>query len=150
MENWNHRFNLKLDYQISDRTSLQIRPSLNFQNNDTRRQLQGKNLLEGNTENETETSTVGETDAYNVGADINLRHRFLKEGRTLSLMVSGRMSNTDGNTYTDYLNTLYAVDGISTADSYSQLKQTLNRQYSLRSSLSYTEKLNARHITVLQ
>lgn len=141
MENWNHRFNLKLDYQISDRTSLQIRPSLNFQNNDTRRQLQGKNLLEGNTENETETSTVGETDAYNVGADINLRHRFLKEGRTLSLMVSGRMSNTDGNTYTDYLNTLYAVDGISTADSYSQLKQTLNRQYSLRSSLSYTEKL---------
>ena len=30
MKNWNHRLNLKLDYQISDRTSLQIRPSLNF------------------------------------------------------------------------------------------------------------------------
>lgn len=144
MENWNHRFNLKLDYQISDRTSLQIRPSLSFQNNDSYSLLQGKNLLDGTAESETETKTNGATDAYNVGIDLNLRHRFLKEGRTLSLMVSGKTSNTDGDTYTDYLNTLYGADGLATSDSYSQLKQTLNRQYSLRSNLSYTEKLTDR------
>lgn len=46
-------------------------------------------------------------------------------------MLSGKMSNTDGDTYTDYLNTLYGVNGLSTTDNYSQLKQTLNRQYSL-------------------
>ena len=141
MKNWNHRFNLKLDYQISDRTSLQIRPSLSFQNNDKYGLLQGKNLLDGTAESETETSTVGNTDAYNVGADLILRHRFLKEGRTLSLLVSGKMSNTDGDTYTDYLNTLYGINSQATTDSYSQLKQTLNRQYNLRSNLSYTEKL---------
>lgn len=83
MENWNHRFNLKLDYQISDRTSLQIRPSLSFQNNDSYSLLQGKNLLDGTAESETETKSNGNTDAYNVGVDLNLRHRFLKEGRTL-------------------------------------------------------------------
>ena len=141
MENWNHRFNLKLDYQISNRTSLQLRPSLSFQNNDSYGLLQGSNLLNGMTESETETITTGETDAYNVGADLILRHRFLKEGRTLSLMVSGKMSNTDGDTYTDYLNTLYGADGLATSDNYSQLKKTLNRQYDLRSNLSYTEKL---------
>lgn len=119
MKNWNHRFNLKLDYQISDRTSLQIRPSLSFQNNDKYGLLQGKNLLDGTAESETETSTVGNTDAYNVGADLILRHRFLKEGRTLSLMVSGKMSNTDGDTYTDYLNTLYGIDSQAATDSYS-------------------------------
>ncbi len=144
MENWNHRFNLKLDYQISDRTSLQIRPSLSFQNNDSYSLLQGKNLLDGTAESGTETKTDGNTDAYNIGADLNLRHRFLKEGRTLSLMVSGKVSNADGDTYTDYLNTLYGADGLATSDSYSQLKQTLNRQYSLRSNLSYTEKLTDR------
>ena len=144
MENWNHRFNLKLDYQISNRTSLQIRPSLSFQNNDSYGLLQGKNLLDGTAESETETKTNGNTDAYNIGVDLNLRHRFLKEGRTLSLMVSGKMSNTDGDTYTDYLNTLYGADGLATSDSYSQLKQTLNRRYSLRSNLSYTEKLTDR------
>ena len=141
MENWNHRFNLKLDYQISDRTSLQIRPSLSFQNNDSYSLLQGKNLLDGTAESETETKSNGNTDAYNIGIDLNLRHRFLKEGRTLSLMVSGKTSNTDGDTYTDYLNTLYGADGLAVTDEYSQWKQTLNQQYSLRSNLSYTEKL---------
>lgn len=141
MKNWNHRFNMKLDYQISNRTSLQFRPTLSFQNNDSDGLLQGQNLQNGIANNETETSTLGENDAYNVGADLILRHRFLKEGRTLSLMLSGKMSNTDGNTYTDYLNTLYSVDGLSETDNYSQWKQTLNRQYTLRSNLSYTEKL---------
>lgn len=99
MKNWNHRFNMKLDYQISNRTSLQFRPTLSFQNNDSHGLLQGLNLLNGMSDNETETATLGENDAYNVGADLILRHRFLKEGRTLSLMLSGKMSNTDGNTY---------------------------------------------------
>lgn len=141
MKNWNHRFNMKLDYQISNRTSLQFRPTLSFQNNDSHGLLQGLNLLNGMSDNETETATLGENDAYNVGADLILRHRFLKEGRTLSLMLSGKMSNTDGNTYTDYLNTLYSADGLSETDNYSQWKQTLNRQYTLRSNLSYTERL---------
>lgn len=70
-----------------------------------------------------------------------LRHRFLKEGRTLSLMLSGKMSNTDGDTYTDYLNTLYGLELSPVTDDYSQWKQTMNRQYTLRSNLSYTEKL---------
>lgn len=79
-----------------------------------------------------------------MGVDLNLRHRFLKEGRTLSLMVSGKTSNTDGDTYTDYLNTLYGADGLAATDEYSQWKQTLNQQYSLHSNLSYTEKLTDR------
>ena len=40
MKNWNHRFNMKLDYQISNRTSLQFRPTLSFQNNDRHGLLQ--------------------------------------------------------------------------------------------------------------
>lgn len=141
MENWNHRFNMKLDYQLSDRSSLQIRPTLSFQNNNSLGLLQGQNLLEGATTGETQTSSTGNTDAYNVGADLMFRHRFLKEGRTLSLMLSGKMSNNDGNTYTDYLNTLYGTGGVPAEDSYSQLKQNIGRQYNLRSNLSYTEKL---------
>ncbi len=141
MENWNHRFNMKLDYQLSDRSSLQIRPTLSFQNNNSLGLLQGQNLLESATTGETQTSSTGNTDAYNVGADLMFRHRFLKEGRTLSLMLSGKMSNNDGNTYTDYLNTLYGTGGVPAEDSYSQLKQNIGRQYNLRSNLSYTEKL---------
>lgn len=141
MKNWNHRFNMKLDYQMTERTSLQFRPTLSFQNNDSYGLLQGQNLVNGTTDSETETTSMGKSNAYNIGADLMLRHRFLKEGRTLSLMLSGKMSNTDGDTYTDYLNTLYGLELSPVTDDYSQWKQTLNRQYTLRSNLSYTEKL---------
>ena len=142
MENWNHRFNMKFDYQLTDRTSLQIRPTLSFQNNDRDELLQGQNLLEGITSGETQTSATSNTKAYNLGADLILRHRFQKEGRTLSLMMSGKMSNNDGDTYTDYLNSIYTTGGLPAEDSYSQLRQNLGKQYNLRSNLSYTEKLN--------
>lgn len=141
MKNWNHRFNMKLDYQMTERTSLQFRPTLSFQNNDSYGLLQGQNLVNGTTDSETETTSFGKSNAYNIGADLMLRHRFLKEGRTLSLMLSGKMSNTDGDTYTDYLNTLYGLELSPVTDDYSQWKQTMNRQYTLRSNLSYTEKL---------
>ena len=141
MKNWNHRFNMKLDYQMTERTSLQFRPTLSFQNNDSYGLLQGQNLVNGTTDSETETTSMGKSNAYNIGADLMLRHRFLKEGRTLSLMLSGKISNTDGDTYTDYLNTLYGLELSPVTDDYSQWKQTLNRQYILRSNLSYTEKL---------
>lgn len=141
MKNWNHRFNMKLDYQMTERTSLQFRPTLSFQNNDSYGLLQGQNLVNGTTDSEMETTSMGKSNAYNIGADLMLRHRFLKEGRTLSLMLSGKMSNTDGDTYTDYLNTLYGLELSPVTDDYSQWKQTMNRQYTLRSNLSYTEKL---------
>lgn len=141
MKNWNHRFNMKLDYQMTKRTSLQFRPTLSFQNNDSYGLLQGQNLVNGTTDSETETTSMGKSNAYNIGADLMLRHRFLKEGRTLSLMLSGKMSNTDSDTYTDYLNMLYGLELSQVTDDYSQWKQTMNRQYTLRSNLSYTEKL---------
>lgn len=133
MKNWNHRFNMKLDYQMTERTSLQLRPTLSFQNNDSYGLLQGQNLTNGTTESETGTTSFGKSNAYNIGADLMLRHRFLKEGRTLSLMLSGAMRNTDGDTYTDYLNTLYGLELSPVTDDYSQWKQTLNQQYTLHS-----------------
>lgn len=141
IKNWNHRFNMKLDYQMTQRTSLQLRPTFSFQNNDSYRLLQGQNMMNGTADSQTETSSFGKDNAYNIGVDLMLRHRFLKEGRTLSMMLSGKMSNKDGDTYTDYLNTLYGTGLSPVTENYSQWRQTLNQQYSLRSNISYTEKL---------
>lgn len=144
MENWNHRFNFKLDYQISERSSLVFRPSLSFQNTDNKGLLQGLNFLEGTQESGTETQTNGENTSYNLGGDLLFRHRFLKEGRTLSWIFSGNVNNTDGNTYTDYLNKLYGINEQTATKDYSQLKDVLRKQYSLRSNLNFTERLTNR------
>lgn len=73
MENWNHRINMKLDYQIDKNNSLQIKPNISFQNN-------------------------------------------------------------------DYLDILYGAT--TTEDSYGQLKDINEKQYSLRGNVMFTEKLS--------
>lgn len=144
MDNWNHRFNVKLDYQMDARNSLQFRPTFSIQDNSSLGTLQGWNLADGITGSETATSNNSETNAYSLGASLIYRHRFLKEGRTLSWMISGNMSNTGGNAYMDYLNTVNAGTSTWQTEEYSQYKNTRNRQYNLRSNLSYTEKLTDR------
>lgn len=141
VENWNHRVNLKMDYQISRRTSLMFRPSMSFQDANSNGLMNGQNLLDAVLEHETRTVTAGENNAYNVGGDLVFRHRFLKAGRTLSWSLNGKMSNTESDTYTDYLNMLYHADGTTSSDSYNQLRDNRNKQYNLRSNLSFTETL---------
>lgn len=107
VENWNHRVNLKMDYQISRRTSLMFRPSLSFQDANSNGLMNGQNLLDASPEHETRTITTSENNAYNVGGELVFRHRFLKAGRTLSWSLNGKMSNTEGDAYTDYLSNYY-------------------------------------------
>lgn len=140
MKNWNHRINMKLDYQIDENNSIQIRPNLSFQNNSSFSLLQGTNSLNGNTETETENKTSSSNNAYNVGANIIYRHKFSTPGRTLSWNISGNMTNNAGESYTDYLNKVYGPNLYE--ESYSQFKDNTNRQYNFRSSLMFTEKLS--------
>ena len=142
LTNWNHRFNFKLDYQINERSSLLFRPSLSFQNMDSNNSLQGTNKTDGALSNETSTTAVGENKAYNIGADLLFRHRFTKPGRTLSWMLSGRMSNTDGSNRSDFTDLLYSSLEQNIPEEHSQLKNNIKKQYSFRSNLTFTEKIS--------
>ena len=142
LTNWNHRFNFKLDYQINERSSLLFRPSLSFQNMDSNNSLQGTNKTDGALSNETSTTAVGENKAYNIGADLLFRHRFTKPGRTLSWMLSGRMSNTDGSNRSDFTDLLYSFLEQNIPEEHSQLKNNIKKQYSFRSNLTFTEKIS--------
>lgn len=143
MKNWNHRFNMKFDYQINDRNSLQIKPSLSFQNNDMTGFLSGMNLQNMNTENEISNNSRSTTDAYNLGMDMIYRHKFPVEGRTLSLNINGKMSNNEGETYNEYIEKIYTGGNINTLE-YGQLNDKNNQQYSVRGNLTYTEKITDR------
>lgn len=47
MENFNHRFNIRMDYQFDQNNSLTIRPKLSLQDNHSWNTLDGTNLLNG-------------------------------------------------------------------------------------------------------
>lgn len=85
MDNWNHRFNAKIDYNINENNTLTITPSISFQKNKKDSYLDGTNLSYGEAIENVITDSESDTDAYNMGAEIVYRHKFAKSGRTLSL-----------------------------------------------------------------
>lgn len=137
MDNWNHRFNAKIDYTINENNSLIITPSLSFQSNDKWSLVDGTNLSYGEVTENVITDSDSHTDAYNMGAEIVFRHRFNKVGRTLSLMLNGTLSNNEGESYTDYLTSISGSEPEN--DDQFQISDT--EKYSLRANLVYTEKL---------
>lgn len=139
MENWNHRINMKLDYQIDDNNSLQIKPVISFQNNETNGMWMGTNLMNQAVESEVENSSHSSMDAYSVGGSMIYRHRFPVPGRTLSVAFNGTLSDKQGDSYSDYLTRRYGEE--AGEESYGQYKATSDKQYAWNGSLMFTEKL---------
>ena len=137
-ENFNHRFNMKYEYNIDRNNSLIITPRLSFQNNSNNSFMTAQNIMNGTTENTLESNTESDTRAYNISTGVNYRHRFAKPGRTISVMMYGNVSNTDGDTYYDYVNTLTSA---SETEEKNTLRNDLKKQYSYRGNVTYTESL---------
>ncbi|MFR9651058.1 MAG: outer membrane beta-barrel protein [Rikenellaceae bacterium] len=135
-ENWNHRFNSRIEYKISNRATLMVVPSFSFQDVYTDKLTEQINTLSDGTTEDLTTDSDGHTTAYNASTNITYRQRLGKVGRTLSLMLTGSTSNTDGT------NT-YIYDG--TSNTYDNQQRITDRtSYSLRSSLNYTEAIGRR------
>lgn len=137
-ENFNHRFNMKYEYNIDRNNSLIITPRLSFQNNSNSSFMTAQNIMNGTAENTLESNTESDTRAYNISTGVNYRHRFAKPGRTISVMMYGNVSNTDGDTYYDYVNTLTSA---SETEEKNTLRNDLKKQYSYRGNVTYTESL---------
>ncbi|MFI3289580.1 MAG: outer membrane beta-barrel protein [Rikenellaceae bacterium] len=137
MDNWNHRFNAKFDYTINENNTLTITPSLSFQSNDKWSLVDGTNLSYGEATENVITDSNSESDAYSLGAEVVYRHKFAKAGRTLSLMLNGTLSNTETESYTDYLTSISSAE----PESEDQFQISDTEKYSLRANLVYTEKV---------
>src|SRR5262245_22133815 len=99
-ENFNHRFNLRLEYKIDSANSLIISPSLNFQkNNSINDYTATSSYTQGNIANETENLTTNDRSGYNFRNNILYRHNFGKRGRTFSFNLNTVLNNTDADTY---------------------------------------------------
>ncbi len=144
-DNLNHRINGRIEYTISDRASIHINPTFNFQDVTTNRLSAATNYLTDETADWLQTETDGNSMAYNAGLNITYRQRLNRTGRTLSLNVSGSMSNTDGtNTYLYDELEYTPTEDWQEVDVTDQQRITDRASYSVRTSLNYTEMLSRR------
>jgi hypothetical protein len=140
-ENFNHRFNLRLEYKIDSANSLIISPSLGFQkNNSVNDYTATSSYTQGNIANETENLTANNRSGYNLRNNILYRHNFDKRGRTLSLNLNTILNNTDAETYI-LSETRFYKGGVYSDSTQNQFLDNLTKGYTISTNLTYTEPI---------
>ena len=149
-EAYNHRFNARLEWKISDNQNLMVRPSFSYQSNDPLSTTQGWQFGQSGysrTENRSDALRHG----YNVGTSAVYRAKLGKNGRTITLDGSFSYSDNtnNSNSWSNILATqpdrpaVDPVTGVWDPANYTELRYLRNlapsSSYSLRGSFTYTE-----------
>ncbi|AHF15916.1 TonB-dependent receptor [Niabella soli DSM 19437] len=137
--NNNHRFNMRLEYQIDSSNSIFIIPSIGIQNyNGTSHDLTQSIDNKGDSINYQLANGSYHRDGYNIGNNLMYRHSFGKRGRTLSASFQTTYTENEGNSYNQQYTIDYKKNSITDANRYIN-NPTKGSNISGR--LSYTEPI---------
>ena len=133
----NHRFGMKLQYNLTERTSLIFRPGLSVQLNDGTSSVAGETEYLNRLLNRSDHTLASDLSALNYSGLLLLRHRFAKTGRTFSAnIISGySKSEWDQNLFAEEV---YLMDTAS-ADIIDQRARLDADGWNLSANMMYTE-----------
>ncbi|WP_224999660.1 TonB-dependent receptor [Cesiribacter sp. SM1] len=138
--NSNHRFNLRLDYNIDKNNSLQIRPRLSLQDYSGNSSLVGLTRLGSETLSSTINQFNSSYGALSFSNDLLYRHSFAKRGRTLSVNIGTSIDNRDGtselNSQNEYL------DESPVTENLLQQSDLQDKGWRLSADVRYTEPIS--------
>lgn len=140
-KNINHRLNFRFEYTIDQYNSILIRPRLSLQQNDGTSNLLGETLLNGGLLNRTSNDFTSNLLGYNFNNDILIRHRFKKQGRTISWNIGTSLSNKSGDNLL-YAENIFVSRGNTQTSITDQSANLDAKGWGLTSSLNYTEPLS--------
>ncbi|WP_236252737.1 outer membrane beta-barrel protein [Echinicola sp. 20G] len=145
--NKNHRVNAKIEYDINDKNSLIITPTLSFQNNDRISDQYGLNL-DGSLDSLSAAKTINDrvSEGFNIANNLTYRYKFDKQGRTLSTNVYTAFRKNDQ--FTDLLSA--NRDFVRNAvDTVLQETNALSDGFNYRANVTYTEPVGEKSIMSL-
>lgn len=104
----NHRFRMRIDYQIDSLNSILFRPSMSYNKGDyySTSNFNTKDL-DSNQINKGSRNYSSHSESPNFSGSLLYRHRFLKKGRTFSLRLNGGLNDNDSYGSNNQQNTLY-------------------------------------------
>ncbi|MBU1822866.1 MAG: carboxypeptidase-like regulatory domain-containing protein, partial [Bacteroidetes bacterium] len=139
--NLNHRVNFRMEYTLNKNNSIIFTPGVSWQNNTSNTLRVGATTLaSGTLLNRTNNTQFNETTAISSNSSLLWRHRFAKQGRTLSANLSSNFSNRNGNGTLYALNEFYTTGRVPN-DTIDQQSDTYSDNIRLGASLNYTEPL---------
>ncbi len=148
--NSNHRFNLRLTYDINDKNSLIFVPRVTTQSNNADSHVRTHNLLaDNNLLSMSTTAFDSDLSGYNYGGSLTYRFKFDKTGRTLSTNLNANFNNNQTLYYLDALSDYFAGTGDpqhgedALSDYLLQKSDSETINNTLSTNLTYTEPLGA-------
>ena len=139
--NFNHRGNLRLEYQIDSSNSIIFTPRISWQDNKAKSYFTGlSKLSNGSLLSETQTNNDTRNNGYNLASGLQLRHKFKKQGRTISLDMNGEMTNRKRTALLNSLNEY--TENPDSVLALVQSSDNLTNSKSGEATLMYTEPLN--------
>ena len=139
--NINHRLSARLEWTLDSFNSIIIAPRLSYQDNSSDRTLDGVTSLGAiNDQSRIRNRYTAANTGYNLNNQLTYRHRFAKQGRSLSLNLGTSYNEKTGN------GLLYSSNYYASSDT-----EINDQQYNLEASgltlsgnLTYTEPLTAK------
>lgn len=150
-KNSNHRFQFNFEDRIDSNNSLVFRPNVSFQNSTPT--STSSNITTGGAKGVLINSSVSKTASFNSGYNINgtnlqLRHKFAKKGRTISLDLGFSASDNIGDGTNYSVNTFY-LPRLRT-DTINQYYRDSSRSFSLNPTVSFTEPIGKNQMLELR
>jgi len=135
----NHRLDLRLDYDMSEKHAIIWRPRVRYENGTSYSLLSAQNLFNPTTPiNETENATSGSNESFRFLSDLTYRYKFDKEGRTLSAKFDTRMDNRNSDSRLVSVNRDFQADN---RDSLIQNSISNSNSFNYEFEIEYTEPI---------
>lgn len=132
-KNYNHRVNLRVEYNIDSVNAIIFTPRVSFQTNDANTDLFKNKLLRSGKSSVLKQISSSNNNGYSASTDLLFRHKFALAGRSVSLSVTPSISNKDSEKQN--LNNENSVAN-------NQLIKDLTDGWGISSRFTYTEPLN--------
>ena len=140
-DNYNHRFNMRLEYKIDSNNSLFIIPSVSLQGNKSMGLSNVQNYYGLNDSISTSLiNSMADRDGYNIRNNIMYRHSFAKRGRSISLGFNTNFTKNSNESSTDAFYRFFD-NGVSEDSVRNQLSDNLTNGESYTGTVAYTEPM---------
>ncbi len=140
--NFNNRFNLRIEHTFDSFNALIFTPKISFQNNEVVSSTFGYNFMKTNKINGTETYKENKNSGLSFGSNLLYRHKFLKQGRTISLNLGFDFNQKINETFQNSVNSVFDTLGNASVTEFKQRGNTHTYGSTYSTNLTYTEPLS--------
>lgn len=135
-----HDFNLRLQHELSDRSTILFQPRLNHNNYESQRDLDTRTLESGTMLSTSASELSGIGGGTDFSAPVNFTHRFLKPRRTFSADFTPAYHRNSGESWLASQQTMF--NDSTDFDAFYQEGRRNSEQWNLNAGLHYSEPIS--------